>query len=163
MSIRSVAIVLVLFIAAAWWLLRADPEAEVRNAHRELAELLNKPEGDPDPLSILEIRALQHLFAETCVVTGAARGLLGQYSPEQMVGTIVRVHELFDSIDLRFSEPSISFPADDEAVAVFSAELSAASGRDAVEDVIEARAVTTRMHEIDGSWAFYEINLAERP
>lgn len=64
-------LVLVIAIGAlgAGWLLRDNAEAEVRQAHAELARLLNKFEGDATNPRLMSARVLQGLFAETCSVT----------------------------------------------------------------------------------------------
>lgn len=45
-SRRNVIAISVLLLAAAWWFLHEDPEAEVRDAHQELTRLLSKSKNE---------------------------------------------------------------------------------------------------------------------
>ncbi|HMB73205.1 MAG TPA: hypothetical protein VKQ06_06510, partial [Gammaproteobacteria bacterium] len=152
MSLRSIAIALLVCIAIVWWVVRDDPETQVRDAHLALASALNKPDGDAGSLSILELRALQQLFADDCVISGDADTLARAYNREEIAGMIVRMRGLFRSIDLTISELTISFPSDDAAVTEFSAVLNASSDTVGGGAVAETRRVTTRMRNIHGVW-----------
>lgn len=160
MNYRFLALVLVPLILAGWWILRDDPEAEIRFAHEELIRLIGKAEQDPE-LSILEIRSLQNLFADSCVVAGDAETLQGTYSAEEMIRTILSVQTLFHSIELTFTELEIAFPNTDEAVIRFTAGLTGRSKIEGEEEVNETRDVVSRMRELDGDWRFSAFQLTE--
>lgn len=159
MNRRYLIPILILIAGATWWVLRPDDEARVRQAHAELGQLLNKVESDTSTASILDFRALQNLFADICEVTGDADALAGTHSPEEMASTIVRVRELFTTIDLTFGELRLAFPVEGEAVAEFTAVLVAKSDFDEIGEVAETRNVTSRLRNVDGSWLFTGFHL----
>ena len=161
MNYKYVSVVLILVIAVAWWFLREDPEAEVRNAHQELARLLSKAEGEAGSSTIINARILQSMFADNCQVTGDAEMLAGSYTPEQMVSTIVRVQGAFLRIDLTFHELVIEFPAEDDAVANFTAVLVGQLQMEGEGEAGETRKVTSRMRKVEGKWLFAEFRLAK--
>ena len=159
LSIRNLMVLVAVLAGAWWWLLRDDPEARVRNAHEELIRLVNTAE---EGMTLLNVRALQALFAPTIVVFGDADTLADTYTPEQLVATILGVTGRFDSIDLTISRPAIeksSIAADDEAVSRFSAMLTASSAIEGLAEVAETRRVVSRMRKIDGDWRFAEFSL----
>jgi len=156
------ALMLVLVVGAAWWLMRPDAESRVRDAHEELRRLLIRS-GDEGNASLLSARALQGLFADSCEVSGDAEALTGTYSRDEMVGTIIRVRGIFESIELTFGELEIEFPADDDAVAEFPAVLVGRSAQAGFEDISETRRVTSRMRNVEGSWLFYAFRLERTP
>ena len=161
LSVRNLVVILVVVAGASWWLLRDNSEAEVRGAHQELIRILNKSgEGDED-ISVLSARSLQGLFANSSEVSGDVEGLAGTYSPEQLLGLVVRVRSVFEVIDVSITEPVISFPGPDDATAEFSAVLSGQGKLAGFEALSEARTVTTRMRRTDGDWQFYEFVLVE--
>ena len=161
MSLRSLALIAVVVLAAAWWYLSDDPETRVRNAHLELVGVFNKADGDTGTLSLLQIQAIRALFADTCVVSGDAGAQGGRFSPEEMARSIVSLRQAFRSIELTSTEPTIAFPADDEAVSEFSATLVAAGGNFDPGEIAYTRHVTSRMRNVDGEWLFAEIHLTE--
>ena len=165
MSYRNVIVILILLVAAAWWFLHEDPEAEVRDAHQELARLLSKAEGADTTTMIFNARVLQGMFADNCVVAGDAEMLAGSYTSEEMVSTIVRVQGVFLSVDLTFHELVIEFPTADEAIVNFTAVL-VGQGRLEVEGGVEAaetRTVVSRMRNVEDKWLFAEFRLAKLP
>ena len=156
------AILILLFVAgAAWWFLQEDPEAQVRNAHETLTQLVSKAEDETGAPSIFTVQALRGLFAESCEISGDADMLVGTYSSETMVARILQVQALFHSIDLTFNDLVIEFPSADDAIANFSAVLVGRSMIDGEEDVAETRAVTSRMQKVEGDWLFSEFRLTE--
>jgi len=158
-----VLVILVLLSAAVWWLFHEDPEAEVRNAHQELARLLSKTEGEASSTMIFNARVLQSMFADTCEVTGDAEMFGGSYAPEEMVSTIIRVQGLFLSIDLTFHELVIEFPAADDAIVNFTAVLVGRSMMEGEEEAAETREVISRMRMVEGKWLFAEFRLRSPP
>lgn len=161
LSFRNLALLLLVAAGALWWMLRDDAQTQISRAHEELAGLLSKTGDESVAAASLNVIALRNLFADPVELSGDARGLTGVYSPEDLAGTIVRLRGLFQSIDLSFSELLIEFPAAEVAAIQFSAELTAEAQVGAVEDVIERRSVISRMQDIDGTWLFAEILLAE--
>lgn len=158
----SYLIVLVLLAAGVWWWLGDDPEDHVRDAHATLERLLSKAEDDTDgSIPIMQLRELQRLFAETCSLSGDAGALGGSYSPEALVGLVVRVRGAVRRVELEFGELTIDFPSDDVAVTRFSASLDGLeiSG----EPLREARQVESRMREVDGDWQFVSFDFAAIP
>lgn len=148
-----------LIVAAAWWLLGNDSAAEVRAAHADLARVLSKSGEGDDGLSVLQLRSLESMFAEELVVAGDANGLSASYSPEEIVGLIVRVRSVFASVELELGELTVELPAPDRAVATFRAGLS---GRESDGELVrEARSVVSRMRHVDGDWRFTEFVLSE--
>jgi len=141
--------------------MRDDPEADVRRAHAELASVLGKTGEDGDATALLEAHALQELFAEACEVSGDAGRLTGVYSPEEIASTALRTQALFHSIELTFSELSISFPDPDRAVAQFSAVLTAIGKTERPGTLNENRAVVSRMQRVDGRWLFASLDLTD--
>ncbi|HUF72970.1 MAG TPA: hypothetical protein VMR74_08740 [Gammaproteobacteria bacterium] len=153
--------VLLITIIGVWWLLGEDPEARVREAHADLVQFLSKSEGDSDgSLSVLQLRALEALFAGTCDVSGDAEGLAGSYSPQELVGLIIRVRSAMTSVELQLGEITIEFPQEDVAVARFSASLDGLDSNG--ERRVQAREVESRMRDVDGAWQFVSFTLAER-
>ena len=161
LSLRNLAVILIVFAAVTWWILRDDPETEVRNAHAELVQLISKTDAEAGPGLLLKARALADLFAAPSEVSGDARGLSGVYSPEELAGMIVRLRSVFNTIDLTFSELAMDFPTADDAVVEFSAQLAARPPVAEAEEFVERRNVTSRLRFIDGDWLFTEIELAE--
>ena len=161
MNIRNAILVLLVASGAGWWFLHEDAEAQVRNAHEELVRLVSKAEGDSDAPSIFDIQALRGLFSESCEVSGDADVFVGNYSSETMVGRILQVQALFQSIDLSIQDLEVEFPAADAAIGTFSAVLVGRSMIDGEEDVAETRAVTSRMQRVEGDWRFSEFRLVE--
>ena len=157
LTLPNLVFVLIVVIAAFWWLLRDNSEAEVRAAHEELIRLIDKSENDDGGISVLEVRALQLLFADPSEISGDPEGLSGSYSPEELVRIVLAIRESFETIELTNSEPVISFPADDDGTAEFTATLLASGA----EDVTEQRVVTSRMRRVDGDWQFYRFDLVE--
>lgn len=153
-SLRSWLVLFLPVAALTWWFLHDDPEERVRHAHEELVRLVSKSGEDANSTSILNARALQKLFADPSLVSGDAESLVGTYSPEEMVRTVISVQALFSSIDLTLGELTIGFPSPDEAVIRFQASLDGQSEIDGHRDVVETRDVTSRMREIDGNWLF---------
>lgn len=139
--------------AASWWLLRDDDERLILAAHEDLIRLLRKSEDD-EAISLLDVRALQALFASRCEVSGDDEGFSGNYSAEDMVRMILGVKAQFRSIDLSISEPVIMFSGDDEATAEFSAVLNGSQAYQGSENVIETRDIRSRLRYEDGNWRF---------
>lgn len=160
-SKRNVIVISVLLLAAAWWFLHEDPEAEVRDAHQELTRLLSKTEGEATGAMLVDARVLQGMFADTCDVTGDAEMLAGSYTPEEMVSTIIQVQGMFLSIDLTFHELVIEFPATDDAIVNFTAVLVGRSKIEGEEAAAETREVVSRLQKIEGKWHFAEFRLAQ--
>ena len=165
MNYRNVLIIIILLSAATWWFLHEDPEAEVRDAHQELSRLLSKAEGAASNTTILNAAVLKSMFADTCEVTGDAEMLVGAYTPEEMISTIVRVQGIFRSIELTFHELEIAFPAADDAIVNFTAVLVAQVSKAGEEEGMfgETRTVVSRMRKVDGKWLFAEFSLAKVP
>lgn len=159
MSRWTVPIIVLPLIVAGWWFLQADPEAEIVSAHQTLARLISKGEDDGGGPSILETRALQNLFGDTCVVTGDAVTLAGSYAPEEMVRTILGLRARLSSVTLTFNELTVEFPASNEAVATFVAMVEGRSLRESEEHIVERRDVVSRMRQVDGDWRFFEFHL----
>ena len=161
MSDRNEIVIFVLLAGAAWWFLHENPEAEVRNAHQELAQLLSKAEGAAGSAMIINARILQNMFVDSCDVIGDAEMLVGRYTPEEMASTIIRVQGIFLSIDLTFHELAIEFPAADDAIAKFTAVLVGQVQMEGEEEVGETRAVISRMRKVEDTWLFAEFRLAQ--
>jgi hypothetical protein len=160
MKPHYVALILILIAGAAWWLLSQDVEAQIYEAHRELARLVNKTEDEGSMPSVLDTLKIQVLFADRCEVSGDADQLIGAYTPDEMAGLIIRARGLFRTIELSFSEIVIELRADDDAIARFMAELRASGDLDASAEVHETRSVTSRLRKIDGDWRFSELKFA---
>jgi hypothetical protein len=156
-----VIVILVLILAGTWWFLHEDPEAEVRDAHQELTRLLSKSEGDTTGTMLVDARRLQGLFAESCEVTGDAEMLVGSYTREDMVSTVIQVQALFTSIDLTFHELVVDFPTSDDALVNFTAVLVGRSTATGGEEAAETREVVTRLRKVEGAWLFSEFRLAK--
>ena len=165
MNYKNVIVILIVLSAATWWFLQEDPEAEVRDAHQELSRLLSKAEGATGNTTILNAMVLKSMFAETCEVTGDAEMLVGAYTPEEMISTIVRVQGIFRSIELTFHELEIAFPVADDAIVNFTAVLVAQVSKAGEEEGMfgETRTVVSRMRKVDGKWLFAEFSLANVP
>lgn len=160
MNTRFLALVCIVLAAIAWWVFSADPQDEVRNAHSELAAFIDKTSEDGDTLSVLDIRALQSLFADACVVSGDADALAGTCAPEEIAALVMRARVAFATIDLSLGELQIGFPAEGEAVTEFTATLHAGSASEAPGEFIESRLVRSTMHDIDGAWRFVSLHFA---
>lgn len=156
----SYLIAFVLLAAGVWWWLGDDPEDRVREAHATLERLLSQTEDDTESsIPVLQIRELQTLFAETCTLTGDAGTFAARYSPQELVGLIVRVRGAVRRVELGFGELAIDFPSDDVAVTSFSASLD---GVDLDGEAFrETREVESRMQEVDGAWQFVSFDFAE--
>lgn len=161
LSLRNLAVILIVFAAVTWWILREDPETEVRNAHAELVQLISKTDEETGPALLLRSRALADVFGAPVEISGTAEGLSGVYSPEELGGMIVRMRMLFGAIDLTFSELDVEFPVADVALVEFSAVLVGQPQSAAVEEVVERRNVTSIMEFIDGDWLFTEFELTD--
>lgn len=161
MNQRNVIVISVLLLATAWWFLHEDREAEVREAHQELARLLSKTEGEAAGTMLVDARLLQGLFDESCEVTGDAEMLVDSYTREEMVSTIIQVQAMFDSVDLTFHELVIEFPTMDEALVNFTAVLVGRSTMTEGEEAAETREVVSRLRNIEGEWLFSEFRLAK--
>lgn len=150
-------------VVAIWWLLGDDPEARVRQAHAELADLVSRTQDQSDAgLSVLQLRRLEAMFAASLSVSGDADNLVGNYSPQEIVALVVRAHSAFDRVELRFGEITVEFPEEALAVARFSASLDAVetAGDEVSGDAVtETRAVESRMRDIDGEWQFVSFTL----
>lgn len=162
LSVRNLAVIALVLIGLTWWMLREDPQAQVLRAHAELREQILKADDEAAPALLLKSRALADLFADPCELSGAAGGLIGVYSPEELADAIVRVRTLFDSIDLQFGELAIEFPNADEAVAEFSADLIARSAVSQAADTVELRYVRSHLRRVDGNWLFSGFQLTEQ-
>lgn len=158
---RNFVLILVVAVVLAWWVMRDDPETDVRRAHAEFARILGKSTEDGDGTALLEARALQALVAEACEVSGDAGRLTGIYSPEELASTALRTQALFHSIGLTFGKLSLSFPGPDQAVAEFSAVLTAVDKTDRPGTLDETRTVVSRMRRIDGRWLFEGFDLTD--
>lgn len=161
MKHRNLALILFVAVLLGWWIMRDNPEADVRRAHAELAGILGKTREEGDGTALLETRALQALVAEACEISGDAGRLTGIYSPEELASTALRTQALFHSIELTFGELSISFPDEDRAVVHFSAVLQAAGKTENPGTLDETRAVVSRMQRIDGRWRFAGFDLTD--
>ena len=161
MSYRNVIVIVILLATAAWWFLHEDPEAEVRAAHMELTRLLSKKEGEATSAMLVNARMLQNMFADTCEVTGDAEMLVGSYTPEEMVSTIIQVQGMFLSIDLTFHELVVEFPAADDAIVNFTAVLVGRSILEGEEEASETREVVSRLRNVEGKWLFAEFALTK--
>jgi len=147
------ALVIVLLVLVGWWLLHDSPEEQVRAAHQELRQLLGKTEDDTATPSIRDVLAVQKLFAPQVVVSGDAEDLADRYSSEDIASLIIQTRAILRTIELDFSEPEITFPTRDTAVATFAASLQASyAGSDMPID--EKRDVTTQLQRLDGDWVF---------
>jgi len=154
-------VISVLLLIAGWWFFHEDPEADVREAHAELARLLSKAESDPDRSMLVDARRMQNLFAETCDVTGDAEMFVGSYTREDMVSTIVQVQAMFTNVELTFHELEVEFPAEDDARVNYTAVLVSRSTMTDGEAVAETRDVVSRLRKIEGEWLFSEFRLAK--
>ncbi len=159
MNKRNVIVISVLLLAAAWWFLHEDPEAEIREAHQVLAGLLSKTDGEATGTMLVDARLLQGLFDESCEVTGDAEMFVGSYTREEMVSTIIQVQAMFTSIDLTFHELVIEFPTTDEALVKSTAVLAGRSTMTEGEEAAETRDVVSRLINIEGEWLFSEFQL----
>lgn len=157
----SPALLAVLVVAglAIWWLLGDDPEARVREAHADLAELLSTPDEPVDGLPLARIRRLESLFAEQCLVTGDADLFAGSHRPQDLVQQVLAVHGALDRVDVSFGEIRILFPDEDTAIARFPAVLTATEVGG--ETRTESREVESRMQRIDGDWLFAAFDLTD--
>lgn len=162
LSFRNLAVALLVVFGLLWWMLSGDPEVEVREAHRVLLEEIVKTDDETAPVLVLKARALAHLFADPVELSGAAEGQGGTYSPEEIANLIVRMRTVFDTIDLRFSELGIEFPADESAIVRFSATFEGQTRLAGDKGRLEQRDVTTRLGLIGGNWLFTEIELEGR-
>ena len=147
----------------AWWFFHEYPEAEVRDAHREFARLLSKPEGEPSGALLFNARVLQTMFAETCEVSGEAERFGGSYTPEELAGLIMQVRGMFRSVDLTFHDLVIEFPAADEATGSFSARMIVRGRTEETAEAFDTRDVVSRMRKLDGDWRFVSFNLLTVP
>jgi hypothetical protein len=159
LSFRNLAVALLVLFGLLWWMLRGDPETEVREAHRVLLEQIVKTDDETAPALLLKARALADLFAEPVELSGAAEGQGGSYSPEELANLIVRMRTAFDKIDLHFSELGIEFPSDESAIVRFSATLDGQTRIAGDQGRLEQRDVTTRLRLIGGNWLFTDIEL----
>lgn len=150
-----------LLLVAAWWFFHENPEAEVQEAHDELSRLLSKTEGETATSMLVHARLIQGLFAENCDVTGDAEMLVGSYTREDMVSTIIQLQAMFTSIDLTFHELTIEFPAEDDALVNFTAVLIGRSTMTEGEEAAETRGVVSRMRKVEGKWLFSEFKLVK--
>ena len=160
MTLRSLALVCLLAVGVLLWVFNDDPEADVRSAHAALESLIDKDAPESAAAAAVLSLSLRDLFAAQVTVRGAAGGLAGVYTPEDLAGTIVRVRAAAQSVDVSFGELSISFPESDAALTEFSAELFAEI-RTAGQTRTESRRVSSRMHDVDGRWLFTELEFAE--
>jgi hypothetical protein len=161
MSILRPVLIVLVVAAVAWWLLSDNDEARVRQAHEDLASLLSKPEDEGGAAAVLRARTLQGLLADSVAVTGDAGALAGSYTSEQAASTVAGVKGLFNRIDITFDEPSISFPADDEAVTEFTATMTGIAITEGQGTVQEMRRVVSTMKNFDGDWQFAAFRMTE--
>ena len=159
LSFRNLAVALLVLFGLLWWMLRGDPEAEVREAHQVLLEQIIKTDDETAPALLLKARALAGLFADPVEISGTAEGLAGVYSPEELGNLIVRLRTVFDTIELTFTELAIEFPGDENAIVRFAATLRGQARLAGDQERLEQRGVTTRMRLIGGDWLFTEIVL----
>ena len=94
-------------------------------------------------------------------MTGDADMLVGSYTREEMVSTIIQVQAMFTSVDLTFHELVIEFPAEDDALVNFTAVLVGRSTRTEGEEAAETRGVVSRMRKIEGKLFFSEFQLVK--
>jgi len=151
----------VLLTAAAWWFFHEDPETEVRKAHQKLSLLLSKAEGQTTGAVLLDAHRLNGLFAESCKVTDDAATAVRDYTPDEMVSTILQVQSLFHSVNLTFHDLAVEFPEADMALVDFTAVLIGRSKIEGEEDAAETRNVVSRLQRTDGDWLFSEFRLSK--
>lgn len=159
MTLRSIALVVLIVAAAFTWVFYEDSEAQVRSAHDALWELISKTADETVAGATVNSLALRDLFATTIEISGDAEGLVGVYSPEELAGTIIRLRSIFNRIDVQFGELQIAFPTPEAATVEFSAQLDAAGRSAAVPRRSESRQVVSHMRDIDGTWRFSELRL----
>jgi len=162
---RGLILVLLLCAIGAWWFLHDDPESRVRDAHEALRSLLLKEAGESPAAALVGARSLQNLFAEETSLTGDAGSFGGQYTPQELAATAMRMRELFSAIDLEFETLEVRLQTPDEAVGEFSATLTATrrSGAGGDPDVREFRRVTSRLRRLDGDWRFFRFEFFAVP
>ena len=162
MKLWQIIALLVAVIGIGWWLFADNDEEQIRAAHETLIELLNKTEAEGDVATLLDARALQGLFAETCVVSGDADAIGGTYTGQQLASTVLQVKALFESIEITPSEFTIELLSDTAAEVQFSATLTGISVVEDRQQVVESRQVFSRMDKIDGEWRFSGFRLVEQ-
>lgn len=161
MRLHTLFLITLPVIIVAWWLLNEDPDQEVRDAHAELVRLVEKSAGDATGLSLLDARAFQSLFADSCEISGDANGFAGTYSPDELFGRVAAMQARFDSIELSFGELTIVFPTSDVAAVSFIVTLGAQSANQRADSVVETRNVVSQMRELDGEWLFTGFRLTD--
>lgn len=161
MTLRSLALIVLLAAAGLIWFFRDDPVAEVRAAHLELAGLIVKADGESAAAVALQSLALRDLFADPVAVSGDAQGMLDTYTPEDLANRIVRLRSVSQRVDLSLGELIIEFPSPDIAVTEFSAELTVESDYADGGQRNESRRVASHMRLIDGRWLFSEFQFAD--
>lgn len=161
MTLRSIALVVLIVAGALTWVFYADSEAQVRSAHDALRGLISRTADETVAGATVNSLALRNLFAATIEISGDAEGLVGVYSSEELAGTIIRLRSVFDHIDVQFGELQIAFPEPDAAIVEFSAQLVAAGRAEGMPERSESRQVVSRMRDIDGAWRFSELRLVD--
>ena len=161
MRLGSLLLIVVPVTILAWWLFNENPEREVRDAHASLVRLVSKSADDANSRALLNARAFQSLFADTCEVSGDAGRFVDTYSPEEMFRTVAALQARFDSVALVFGELTIAFPASDEASVSFIATVEGRTLNRDSDNVVQSRAVVSRMSRIDGDWLFTGFQFAD--
>lgn len=156
MKPRLLVLLLAVLAGLSWWWLRPDAEDRVRAAHQDLARLLSKSADDGAKPIFIDSLRFQAMFADSCELSGEAGGLIGAYTPEAMAGLIIRTRSLFERIDLDIGELAVELRAPDDALARFTAELTASSASEDRAPLSETRSVISRMQRVDGDWRFAE-------
>jgi len=163
LSWRNLVVGALVIVIGAFWLLHDDPEARVRDAHETLRDLIVKEYGESPAAAVAGFRSLRNLFAEEIVVAGEAGSFAASYTDQELAATVLRVRELFASVELGFDNLEVAFPQAGEAVGQFSASLIAipGDGSSTEGELREARRVTSRLVEIDGRWRFTALVLSD--
>ncbi len=155
----ATAILVAALTGGAWWFFHENPAGEVRDAHRELARLVSKSEGEASNAMLLNAVVLQAKFANTCEVSGQAEIFVGSYTPEELTGTILQVRGLFRSVELVFDDLAIDFPDVDEAIVNFIARITVQYRTEGIAAATEMREVVSHMRKIEGTWRFVAFRL----
>lgn len=162
MRLPHILLLLALVAALAFWLLRDDSEAQVRQAHADLAEFFFTADEDSTTnLSVLDLRRLQSLFAEDVSVIGEPDDFTASYTRSEIVGLIVDLRGSFVRSELRLQDLGVEFPEPDLAVVRFAATMEAVF-RDG-DRLLEAMEVESRMRDVDGRWQFFSFEISQRP
>ncbi len=144
---------------AVYFFRESDTRAVVKITEK-LAEYGTKSAGEGNVSLAVKSQGIGKLFADDATISLNKAPVFESFGPAELVGNMMRYFGCFQSVRLGAEDVHVSFPAGNEALAVFEGTLE---GTIINKEKVEAEeTVVCRLKKVKGDWKIVSLKLEEK-